>query len=169
MTREIQVPYKDQIFTTLVDDEDYPLLSRYRWEMIFPNGLPYVMTKIHSKGIRAARLINMQNFILGEFRMVDHADRDTLNNQKSNLRVATRNESEWNKGKNRTARGKPCSSRFKGVSLNGSRWLSQIKRNGILYKLGYFTCEIEAAKAYNAKAIELSGKFAWVNPLPEDV
>lgn len=39
----------------------------------------------------------------------------------------------------------------------------------MLYKLGYFTDEVEAAKAYNAKAKELSGEFVWLNPLPEEI
>jgi hypothetical protein len=32
--------------------------------------------------------------------------------------------------------------------------------------MGPYDSEIEAAKAYNAKVIELRGEYAWVNPIP---
>lgn len=35
-------------------------------------------------------------------------------------------------------------------------------------RLGPFDSEIEAAKAYNREIVKLRGKFAWVNPLPEE-
>ena len=46
-------------------------------------------------------------------------------------------------------------------------WSATICKNYVVYRLGYFKNEIDAAKAYNAKAIELYGDFANVNVFPE--
>ena len=150
----------------LVDDEDYPLLSRHVWYMTGFKHRQYAAAKIHHTDGKI-RNICMHNMIIGIAANVDHKDNDTMNCQKDNLRPATRNENEWNKGKQKTARGKPCSSKYKGVSLVNGMWRAQIKRNGVMYHLGQYRIEEDAARAYNKKAEELSGKFLWVNPLPE--
>jgi hypothetical protein len=150
----------------LVDDEDYPLLSRHVWYMSGHGHRQYACTKINTNTGKIKNFC-MHNFIIGIAANVDHKDNNTMNCQKENLRPATRNENEWNKGKQRTAKGKPCTSQYKGVSLVQGKWRAQIKRNGVLYLLGNFTNEIDAARAYNKKAEELSGEFVWVNPLPK--
>lgn len=43
--------------------------------------------------------------------------------------------------------------------------MAQINCNKKIYHLGNFLCLIEAAKAYDAKAIELFGEFARTNKL----
>ncbi len=55
--------------------------------------------------------------------------------------------------------------RFKGVRPNGNRWEARIKKNGKDVYIGYFIDEVWAAKAYNKKAVELFGEFAWLNPI----
>src|SRR5689334_7818520 len=48
-----------------------------------------------------------------------------LDNQRSNLRVATRSQNQANKGRSRNN-----SSQFKGVSLNGKKWEARIRFAG---------------------------------------
>lgn len=48
-------------------------------------------------------------------------------------------------------------------SLNRFKWQARICQNDKLIYLGYFDNEIEAAKAYDRKAIELFGDFAYLN------
>lgn len=154
----------------LVDSEDYPVLSRHSWYIIgHSNGMLYATTKMKTDMTGIKRCLFMHHLILGSSAITDHEDRNTLNNQKHNLRPATRCENEWNKAKQKTARGKPCTSQYKGVSFDHrvGKYKAQIKRNGVHYDLGYHANEVDAARAYNAKVIELSGKFAWVNPLPD--
>lgn len=57
------------------------------------------------------------------------------------------------------------SSKFKGVSwrVSKKKWRSQIMCEGVSYNLGSFDSEIEAAKAYDIKAIELYGVNAKLN------
>lgn len=152
----------------LVDSEDYPILSRHSWYIIgHSNGMLYATTKMKTDMTSIKRCLFMHHLILGSSAITDHRDRNTLNNQKHNLRPATRCENEWNKAKQKTSGGKPCTSQYKGVSLCHGRWRAQIKRNGVLHLLGEFRNEIDAARAYNRKAEELSGEFVWLNPLPD--
>jgi hypothetical protein len=41
--------------------------------------------------------------------------------------------------------------------------VARIGLNGKIIHIGYFTSEVEAAKAYNEKAIEYYGEFANLN------
>jgi len=91
---------------------------------------------------------------------VDHINGDKLDNRwPENLRVATRSQN--------TANSKPHTgtSRYKGVSWNkrDRRWKAQIRHNGKLLYLGYFTDQIEAAKAYDTAALRLHGEYARCN------
>lgn len=57
---------------------------------------------------------------------------------------------------------------FRGVSFckRDKRFLAQIKKQGVFYNLGRFNNDIEAARAYNAKAVELFGDNAVLNVIP---
>ena len=59
------------------------------------------------------------------------------------------------------------SSQYKGVSFHkkSRKWRAEIKFNGSAIRLGHFTNEEDAARAYNAKAIELCSEFANLNPV----
>src|ERR1700677_662077 len=109
MVKEIKC-YGGEI--VLVDDEDYPLLSRHTWHTSGYGDNRYAITKIPNKN-GTERNFYMHNLILGFATVIDHKDRNNFNNQKNNLRPATHGENEWNKAKQKTARGKPCTSQYK--------------------------------------------------------
>ena len=71
---------------------------------------------------------------------VDHINEDKLNNRLDNLQLLSSAEH----------RGKGSYSKYTGVSWckRNSKWISNIWINGKLKHLGYFTCELKAAKAY---------------------
>lgn len=152
----------------LVDDEDYPLLARFPW---YRGGMgKHPMTFIYGKK-DTSQTVYMHQIIMGGVVNADHIDMNVLNMQKSNLRLATYQQNGWNKAKpKRTDR--PPTSRFKGVTyapLKGKdRWLVVISlgRGKGVDRVGYFFDEVEAAKAYNKRVLELRGKFAWLNPIP---
>jgi hypothetical protein len=64
---------------------------------------------------------------------------------------------------NRTGRYK-----FKGISWNKNarKWKVKIVVASKNIYLGYFTCPIEAAQAYNAAALIHHGEFARLNEIP---
>jgi hypothetical protein len=96
--------------------------------------------------------------------MVDHHDHNKLNNCRSNLHTCTRQENQRN-----VCKRAGSSSQFKGVgySKKNHKWSAELVVDGIKIWLGYFTDEIEAARAYDRKAVELFGEFANLN-FPEE-
>ena len=157
----------------LVDDADYDLMMQHRWnvqERTRPNGSkigPYAFTSVCGSGRTV--IVWMHRLILPGVSQVDHEDGDGLNNQRSNLRPATNLQNHANERKTRTNRGRPTSSRFKGVywSKLERKWKAQIQTTGYKQGLGTFTDEAEAARAYDAAAREAFGEFARVNfPCP---
>ena len=134
-----------------------------------PNGQTFsVMTKIEGHSVQMHRLI------LGMTdpeKIVDHKDHYGINNTRENIRIATGSQS----GANRRKPFKPTSSRYKGVNWTGKNsknrpWQATIHdkvdgKRGTVF-LGYFANEADAARAYNAAAIERFGEFACLNDLP---
>ncbi len=92
--------------------------------------------------------------------IIDHVDRDGLNNLRSNLRLATKSQNNMN----RSGR-KGTSSKYKGVSWfnRGGYWRAMIHFEGRYKFLGRFESETEAAKAYDEAAREYHGEFAYQN------
>jgi len=91
---------------------------------------------------------------------VDHINGNPLDNRKSNLRICTHAENSNNTGprKNNT-------SGYKGVywAKRNKRWLAQITHNGKQVYIGHYKDKEEAARAYDAKAKEFQGEFAYLN------
>jgi hypothetical protein len=150
----------------VIDDADADLVTGFKWyPMKTKEGKVYAAGWKHLPPgrffVHLHRLI--ANAQPGE--IIDHADRDTLNCRRSNLRRVTRQQNNHNKGPNR----KPGTSKYKGVfrCRTTGRFRARIVNNWKPIYLGYFDSEEEAARAYNAKAAELFGEFAYLNPVPE--
>jgi len=93
-------------------------------------------------------------------KFIDHRDTEKLNNQKSNLRECTKRQNCRNRNKSSSN-----SSSYKGVSWNKEKrkWVAQIRIDDKVTYLGQFVDLTEAAKAYNAAALEHYGEFARLN------
>ena len=151
---------------TLVDEDDYVLLKGYKWRAGNNRGYGwYVQRTSPTDGNGKEHTLLMHREILNAKpdEEIDHIDGDGLNNQKSNLRLCTRSQNMANSRK-----GEGYSSRFKGVWWNRrlGEWQVAIRVSGRRIHLGLFENEKEAARAYNAAAIEAFGEFARIN---EDV
>lgn len=92
---------------------------------------------------------------------VDHKDGNTLNNQKSNLRIVT---SAQNKANTTLRRG---SIGHKGVIRHGRGFKATINHNYRQIYLGIFDTEQQTIAAYKKKADELRGEFALHNSREE--
>ena len=91
---------------------------------------------------------------------IDHIDGDKTNNKMCNLRLANRSQNNAN-----TVSRKNSSSKYLGVHFvnRNKKWCAAIRKDRKTNFSGYFECEIEAAKAYDARAKELHGDFANLN------
>lgn len=144
-------------------------LASLRWCLLVQSGRRGVVPHEVRRGWRRGRpgTESLHRAVMGFGRgdpPVDHVDGDVLNCRLGNLRVAGRQRNRWNSGKTRTWRGRPCSSRFKGVSLDGrGKWAVACEADGVRHRMGRFDDELAAAQAYDEKAVELFGPFARTN------
>jgi hypothetical protein len=92
--------------------------------------------------------------------IVDHEDRNSLNDLIENLRPATYHQNSMN-----CTSQKNSSSRYLGVNYESrlSKWKVQICFNRKKIYLGVYISEIEAALAYNKAAVKYFGEFAHLN------
>lgn len=143
-----------------VDDEDYELISKYNWYIKRSYNIFYAITNINKKKVRMHRLIYSNYYTIDKNDIIDHIDKNGLNNQKNNLRKCNKSQNSIN-----TVKRKTNTSGFKGVSFYKTfqKYRATIHKDGIKYSLGYFNSPIDAAKAYNEKCIELFGEFAELN------
>jgi len=147
----------------LVDDADYDsLMAMGKW-YCDSNGYAARSKKYRKEnGKLGNRTVLMHRVIMqakdGTF--IDHRDTDKLNNQKSNLRECTKRQNCRNRNKSSSN-----SSSYKGVSWNKEKrkWVAQIRIDDKVTYLGQFVDLTEAAKAYNAAALEHYGEFARLN------
>lgn len=146
----------------LIDDDDYELISKYKWHAVKQPRKNFVIYYANS-GIVG----RMHNFLMrpqSSKILVDHIDHNGLNNQRSNLRLCTESQNIIN---SRIAI--KHSSKYRGVSWSNfsQRWLANIICQRVRYHLGSFKNEIDAARVYDRKAKKLHGKFAMLN-FPDD-
>lgn len=144
-------------YVALVDDEDFEGLNSFKWYAMEGGKTFYAVRRIMFNGKRRGILMHCE---IMNGKGIDHIDHDGMNNQKSNLRFCTQRENMMNQRKQENT-----SSIYKGVCFfkRTGKWMAHITINGKNIHLGYFETEIEAAKAYNDKAIELFGEFANLN------
>jgi hypothetical protein len=149
-----------------VDDRDYEELSKVNWCANYNNKLFYA-ARISSRKDGNRHLIHMHRAIwemhngpIPEGFEIDHINRNGLDNRLENLRLCTNSQNHANQ-----YRRVPHSSVFKGVSWSKQRkqWHSRLGCQGKDIQIGFFDSEIEAARAYDAKARELFGDFAKTN------
>ena len=148
----------------LVDDEDFELVNKRTWCTAKSGQTFYAISRTPTKNLQR-NTIRMHREILGlkihDKTIVDHINNDGLDNRRLNIRVVTSAQNCQNRKK---ASG--CSSRFKGVTKAkrcNRQWMAYIYIKRKNNPLGYFFDEKDAARAYNAKAKELWGEFAYLN------
>lgn len=153
------VPLHNSNMPVLIDIEDKDKVMKLRWFRANEQG--QVQATSHFTTDRRYKRRGLHNFILRS-RYVDHKNSLRFDNRKCNLREATHLQNCCNQ---RTQIRPSKTSIYKGVSKKKStgRYTAQIKQYGYGIYIGIFATEIEAAKAYDKKAVELFGEFARLN------
>jgi len=153
----LRIPLTQGKFS-LIDECDFKLISKYKWyaQKSSSKRFHYARTTISNLPIQIKT--QMQNLIMNS-QMVDHANRDGLDNRRCNLRVATRSQNGINRDKWKSN----STSKFKGVVFDQNKWMVRICLNYKSIFVGRFNDEITAAKEYDKKAFELFGERARFN------
>jgi hypothetical protein len=139
-----------------VDAADYEWLSQWTWHL--HNGYAARRTK------RELILMHRQIMQPPEGMLVDHKNRNKLDDTRVNLWVCTHAENARNRGRPRDA-----SSRFIGVGYDRfcGKYYARLYHERKSLFIGYFTDEIAAARAHDLKAVEVLGEAAQLN-FPEE-
>ena len=146
---------------TIIDLADWDLVKDYRWYAHWEDNTFYVLTNVYS-AYTVQQKIRLHRLLLAAPKgvLVDHVDRNGLNNRRNNIRLVTSLENRCHSVGQKGSR-----SAYKGVTWNkqSRKWQSGIMLHGQSRHLGLFNDELDAAEAYDEAAIELFGEYALLN------
>jgi uncharacterized Fe-S cluster protein YjdI len=144
-------------YEAIIDAADACLIQHANWCVWTDGRVFYARTNTAIPGVRS--IANMHTVILTppDGFEVDHRDGDGLNNRRSNLRVASHAQNNWNKGPKSNSR-----SGLKGIWFHAAtgKWRASIRANGKTTDLGLHTTPEEAHAAYQVAAARIHGQFA---------
>lgn len=137
--------------TVIVDDDDYEYINSFSWYFLSSGYAARTENNPHKIILMHRVIMNVHGFFV-----VDHINHDTLDNRKINLRVCTHAENNRN-------RIIASDRDYKGIYRHGDCWRACISLNNKSFHIGTFNTKEDAALAYNEKAKELFGVFAFLN------
>lgn len=154
-----QIHVRDDLFVT-VDTADLSLLEGRRWHIYAPQNsrLRYARAAgpYHTQSL-------MHRLIVGACKgeIVDHINGNGLDNRRSNLRLCSQLQNMGNRDKSRNSNQPFKGIRFQTDKPRKKPWRACIGKE--CQYLGHFATAEEAARAYDAAAIQRYGEFALLN------
>lgn len=142
----------------VIDEEDAEAVLAHNWCARVNKATSNTIYAAKNDG---GKTTTLHNFIFGECgQLIDHIDRNGLNNRRRNLRCVTPQESVVNR-----ERVAPTRSGFRGVTLHkpSGRWHASITCNRKVHSLRYHDTPELAAAAYDTACRELFGDFCVPN------
>ena len=149
------IPLGDGLYA-YVDAADFEWLNQWHWRV---HG-GYAARHENHNGKPKVVFMHREIMKPPKGKIVDHANGNKYDNTRANLRNITPGQNQHNRRKQRGA-----SSIYKGVTYyNAGRcWRAFLTCGKECYYLGQFDSEVEAARAYDYKAVEVFGEFARPN------
>ena len=150
----------------LVDDTDYDFLSKYNWCAAKTIGRSYYAVRGSLISDLRQGCIHMHRIILNAPKgvEVDHRDGNSLNNQRSNLRLCTHGENQRNQGLHHNN-----TTGFKGVRLDRraiqNPYNARIQINNKEIHIGCYKTAEKAARAYDTTALKYHGDYRVTNEM----
>ena len=144
----------------LVSKNNLELILQFVW-YLDKDGYP-ITHGTDDKSIVYGKGMKMHKLIMGKTQkgmVVDHINRNRLDNRMINLRVCTAVENSYN-----TKKKESSTQKYKGVrQQSNDLWSAIITKNGKKYKINDIPTEKEAAMIYDMMAEDLFGEFAGKN------
>ena len=140
---------------TLVNQSDPSLIEHFNW--YYADGYAAVAVEVNGKTekIRMHQLLLDTGFMVGKGQgnVVDHMNRDKLDNRRDNLRITSQRDNGKNKSNN--------SSGLTGVYFDKSkdRWRAYTRLAGKRIHRGYFDDQLTAAAAYQQASTSIQFGF----------
>ena len=146
---------------TLVDDEDFERVNQFKWFAHWNGYNWYASRNIKHNTKRTTISLHREILKIQKKEMIDHRNGNSLDNRKSNLRFATRNQNMHNR-KNPQKNNKLG---IKGVSWlkKAGKFHAQIKVANKNIHLGLFNVLGDADSAYRKAEEKYFGEFARCN------
>jgi len=133
----------------IVDEQDAERVCALNWYAFKPSQCWYVFATVGRE--------SMHHFVLGAKpppgRVVDHIDRNGLNNTRANLRICTTAQNAWNCDRKLGASGHP------GVSKNRNHWTVRFEHQGQTMYFGTFRALDEAKSVATREMARLRGEY----------
>jgi hypothetical protein len=146
-----------------VDPADYERLRKYEWLTKKGKNSFYARRRVPTGKAKKEKLVYMHQMVIKAPKgmVIDHINRDGMDNRSGNLRPATYSQNLCNRKK----RSGAMYSKYKGVHWHklNKKWAARITFEKKTIELGSFPSEIEAAKAYDRAAKKYHGEFACLN------
>lgn len=153
---------KDKNANVLISTKSFPLITNFKW-YLGKDGYPTTYRSIDNKikfgrGMKMHRLLYKSTYGINDKKIViDHINRNRLDNRLSNLRPCTQKQNSYNTSK-------PKGRKYKGVKKGkNDTWTAYANKDGETYKIDNIKSEKEAAKIYDLMAEDLFGAFAGKN------
>ena len=146
-----------QGYEAIIDADDVPLVEDFNWHI---SSTGYAVRGIWKSDRSVIQeLMHRRITDAPKGRDVDHVNHNRLDNRKSNLRVCSRSQNNYNRRINSNN-----TSGYKGVTWNKgcARWQAQMRINGVLKNLGYFETSEEANIAYQEASKINHGEYRYV-------
>lgn len=158
--KTIQATENGNPVSVIVSFEDYEFLNRHSW-FIQSNG--YAYTSVSTKAVAMHDLV-FGTKIGGQ--MIDHINRNRLDNRRENLRAVSAQQNALNRGKMKAPERKyksPYVGVFHKHHAKNVLYEAGISIKSRYFYLGRFKTEIEAALQRDAFSYMVHGDLAFLN------
>jgi hypothetical protein len=143
-------------YRAIVDNEDFEKLKKYKWVISGGINKRYAVFWKRGKSFIMHRIISNTPKHL----QTDHINNNGLDNRKLNLRMATFNQNQHNRTKQRNN-----TTGYKGVVFlkKYKKYIARIKYKGKSIYLGHYETARKAGLAYNKASLKYFGEYSHLN------
>jgi hypothetical protein len=149
--------YEDNIM--LISKKDIHIVMNFKW-YLGKSGYPVTYGSIDNEykfipPISCHRFLNPN---IDKGYVVDHINRNRLDNRRVNYRIITQKQNSYNRTKSKNS-----SNKYKGVKKYKKSFSAIISKDGVRTEIRGFKTEEEAAQMYDMMAEDLFGQYAGKN------